>query len=126
MLLLLLAPFLVGFAATFGIVPLCRRLAERAGCVAKPKADRWNARPTALLGGVAIAVVVLAGGVGLDSAAQLRIILIAGTAMVLLGLADDLANLKPSTKLVAEIAIASLLVFFGYRLRWVESLTLDA
>jgi len=122
----LLGTFLAGFVATSSIVPLCRRLAERAGCVAKPKADRWNARPTALLGGVAIAVVVLAGGVALDSAAQLRIMLIAGAAMFGLGLADDLANLKPSTKLVAEITIASLLVFFGYRLHWVESLTLDA
>ena len=49
-------------------------------------------------------VVVLAGGAALDSAAQLRVILVAGAAMFLLGLADDLAKLKPSTKLVAEIA----------------------
>jgi UDP-GlcNAc:undecaprenyl-phosphate/decaprenyl-phosphate GlcNAc-1-phosphate transferase len=125
-LLTLLLPFVAGFLATFALVPLCRRLAQNAGYVAKPKADRWNARPTALLGGVAIAMVVLIGGAGLDASAQLRIILVAGVAMFLLGLVDDLANLKPSTKLVAEITIASLLVFFGYRLHWVESLTLDA
>ena len=124
--LTLLLPFVAGFLATFALVPLCRRLAQNAGYVAKPKADRWNARPTALLGGVAIAMVVLIGGAGLDASAQLRIILVAGAAMFLLGLVDDLANLKPSTKLVAEIAIASLLLFFGYRLHWVGSLTLDS
>ena len=45
--------------------------------------------------------------------------------MFAVGLADDLRSLKPSTKLIAEIAIASLLVFFGYRLQWVETLTGD-
>ena len=32
---------------------------------------------------------------------------------------------SPSTKLVAQIALASLLLFFGYRLNWIDSLTLD-
>ena len=45
--------------------------------------------------------------------------------MLVVGLADDLVVLKPYTKLVAEIAIASLFVFFGYRLSWSDSLILD-
>ena len=36
------------------------------------------------------------------------------------------SRLRPSTKLVAEVALASGFVFFGYRLHWVDSLTLDA
>jgi UDP-GlcNAc:undecaprenyl-phosphate GlcNAc-1-phosphate transferase len=42
-----------------------------------------------------------------------------------LGLVDDLAGLNPSTKLVVEIAVASMFLWFGYRLHWTESLTLD-
>ena len=45
--------------------------------------------------------------------------------MFLIGLIDDLWSLRPVTKLVFEIAVASFLVFFGYRLGWVTSLTLD-
>ncbi|MBI4486185.1 MAG: glycosyl transferase, partial [Acidobacteria bacterium] len=41
------------------------------------------------------------------------------------GLADDIMSLRPSTKLVIEIAIASVFLFFGYRLNWTTSLTLD-
>ena len=42
-----------------------------------------------------------------------------------MGLVDDVVSLKPFTKLVAEIAIASILLYFGYRLNWTTSLTLD-
>jgi len=74
---------------------------------------------------VAIAVTVLAGFSLLGSPAKLPILLAGATLMFLLGLVDDLVDLKPYAKLVAEIAIASLFVFFGYRLGWTTSLTLD-
>ena len=34
-------------------------------------------------------------------------------------------SLKPSTKLIAQIALASVLLFFDYRLNWLDSITLD-
>ena len=41
----------------------------------------------------------------------------AGAALIFLaGLADDVFALKPFTKLVVEIAIATVFLFFGYRL----------
>ena len=51
---------------------------------------------------------------------------VCAAAMFLIGVVDDVLNFKPSTKLIAEIAIASVLVFFGYRLGWTSSLTGDA
>jgi UDP-GlcNAc:undecaprenyl-phosphate/decaprenyl-phosphate GlcNAc-1-phosphate transferase len=118
--------FAVAFAASLALVPLCRLVAVRAGYVARPKADRWHQRHTALLGGVAIGTVALAGGWMVDEGGHLRVLLVAGTGVFILGLVDDLAGLRPSTKLVAQIALASILVYFGYRLHWFESLTLDA
>lgn len=116
---------ILAFAASLGLVPLCRQVALRIGYVATPKADRWHQRQTALLGGLAIASVVLLGGWLGEATSQLRVLLIAGSAVFLLGLVDDLVSLKPSTKLVGQIALASLLVYLGYRLHWTESLTLD-
>jgi UDP-GlcNAc:undecaprenyl-phosphate GlcNAc-1-phosphate transferase len=107
-------------------VPFCRLFAIRLGYVATPKADRWNQRQTALLGGVAIATITLGGGWLSGETRHLWIMLAGGTAVFALGLVDDLTGLRPSTKLVAEIALASLFVYFGYRLHWSESLTLDA
>ena len=37
-------------------------------------------------------------------------------AIFLIGLVDDVMSLKPSTKLVVQIALAAALLFFGYRL----------
>ena len=38
---------------------------------------------------------------------------------------ENILSLKPTTKLVAQIALASVLLLFDYRLHWVQSLTLD-
>ena len=46
--------------------------------------------------------------------------------MFVVGLIDDVLSLKPSTKLIAQIALASALLFFDYRLNWLESVTLDS
>ena len=118
--------YLASFAAALALVPICRLVAVRTGYVAAPKADRWHRRQTALLGGVAIGLTVLVGGAFIDPDGQLRVLMLAGLGMFVLGLTDDLVNLRPSTKLVIEGALASLLVYFGYRLHWSDSLTLDS
>jgi UDP-GlcNAc:undecaprenyl-phosphate/decaprenyl-phosphate GlcNAc-1-phosphate transferase len=116
----------VAFAASLALVPVCRLVAIRMGYVARPKADRWSPRQTALLGGGAIGTVALTGGWLVDEGGHLRVLLVAGAGVFVLGLVDDLVSLRPSTKLVVEITLASVLVYFGYRLHWFESLTLDA
>jgi UDP-GlcNAc:undecaprenyl-phosphate GlcNAc-1-phosphate transferase len=114
----------LAFVISLALVGLCRAAARRFGYTARPRPDRWHQRPTALLGGVGIALTVLI----LHFAMGWRtvpVLVIGGAMMFVVGLVDDLAPLKPYAKLIAEIAIASLMVFFGYRLTWTESLTLD-
>jgi UDP-GlcNAc:undecaprenyl-phosphate/decaprenyl-phosphate GlcNAc-1-phosphate transferase len=116
---------LIGFGVSLALVPLCRLAARRLGYTSQPKQDRWHRQPTPLLGGVGIAVSVLAVYSILGSPLQRPVLLAGASCIFLLGLLDDIVDLKPYTKLVAEITIASLFVFVGYRLNWSSSLTLD-
>ena len=114
---------LVGAAA---LVPVCKWIAVRVGCVSAPKADRWHQRPTPLLGGLAIVLPVLVGVIVSGDVAEHGTLVACAGLIALVGLLDDIVTLSPATKLVAQIALASLFVFMGYRLHWVESLTLDS
>jgi UDP-GlcNAc:undecaprenyl-phosphate GlcNAc-1-phosphate transferase len=120
------AYFLSALALSLVLTPACRSAALHLGFVARPRADRWGRRPTALFGGVAIAVTVLALVAGTGAARHLWPLFSAGALIAGVGLVDDVLSLKPSTKLIAQISVASLLLFFGYRLHWTESAIGDA
>ena len=118
--------FISALAASLALTPLCRLAAIRLGYVAKPREDRWHKKPTALLGGIAVAVVTIGGAMVAGVARDVAPIVVSAAMMFLIGLTDDLLNFKPATKLIAEIAVASAIVFFGYRLGWTASLTGDS
>jgi len=108
------------------LTPACRSVAQRLGYVAKPKEDRWHSHPTALFGGVAIVLPALALGATVPLDARMWQLLACMAAIAAVGFADDVLSLKPSTKLVLQVAVASALLFFGFRLHWTESQLLDA
>lgn len=122
----LIVYFALGLVSSLALTPLCRALAHRLGYVAKPKEDRWHSKPTALMGGIAIVVPSLVLGVFVEPDTQAWQLLGCFGAMAVVGLLDDLLSLKPSTKLVTQVAVASALLFFGYRLHWTDSLIFDA
>ena len=117
----IVAPFLTALALSLMLVPIARYVAVRFGFVARPRADRWHRRPVALFGGAAIAVSMFACAVVFHVAREIPVIVLAAGAMFTAGLADDVFSLKPSTKLVVQIALASVLLFFDYRLNWLHS-----
>ena len=95
-------------ASVAAVTPAVKRIAVLAKAVAEPKKDRWHTRPVPLLGGVAIAVgmmVALAASGRLPRSIIPADLVIAG--MFLLGLVDDLVKLKPVSKLVGQIVVAS-------------------
>ncbi|HEY7291169.1 MAG TPA: hypothetical protein VH583_15135 [Vicinamibacterales bacterium] len=116
---------LVSFAASLALTPLFRLLAERLGSVAVPRDDRWHARSTPLLGGLAIASVTVIAGLTIDSSDALRTLVGCGVLMAVFGFVDDLIPLKASTKLIVQISAASILLFFGFRLQWTSSMLGD-
>ena len=103
------APFLLAFAASVGLVPICRIVALRLGFVAQPREDRWHRREIALLGGVAIGASLFVSTLVYGDFRQSGAIVAGAAIMFVLGLADDILTLKPSTKLIAQICAASLL-----------------
>ncbi|RPI53693.1 MAG: glycosyl transferase, partial [Acidobacteria bacterium] len=122
----LYASALLAFLVAMLLVPVCRIVGIRVGYLAPPRLDRWHRQPTPVLGGVAIATTVLLVAASRADLTQLWVLLFGGGVIFLVGLVDDLISLKPYSKLVAEIAVASLFVFFGLRLNWSDSLTIDA
>jgi UDP-GlcNAc:undecaprenyl-phosphate GlcNAc-1-phosphate transferase len=105
---------------TAAATPLVAAYARRTGLVAPPREDRWHRAPTPLLGGVAIALgamVVLGAALATPWVVPL---LLGALAAVALGLLDDFRRLAPTTKLVGQVLVASVLVFGGIRVEIVE------
>jgi UDP-GlcNAc:undecaprenyl-phosphate GlcNAc-1-phosphate transferase len=117
--------FLIALAASLILVPVCRLIAMRLGFVAAPRADRWHRRPIALLGGVGIGASLFLQVIIVGDVTQLGVLLSSALIIFAMGLADDIWSLKPATKLVIEIGVASIFLFFGYHLNWVHSVTID-
>jgi len=119
------APFALALVLSLVLVPVARALATRLGYVSKPREDRWNKRPVAMFGGAAIAGSLFICVILFHVYRELAVLAAGAAFMFAVGFVDDVLSLKPATKLIAQIAGASLLLFFGYRLNWLHSNTLD-
>ena len=112
-------------------------VAQRRGFVADVRADRWHALPTPTIGGVGIVVAFLVGfavtrGVFDDfrdatsANADVVIALIIGSVgAAAVGLWDDLAHFRPSTKLAAQCACASIFLWIAGGVSITGSATVD-
>src|SRR4029453_13971678 len=118
MLTAIVAPALLALALSLVIVPLCRLVALRFGFIARPREDRWNKRPVALFGGVGTPLACFVCTAAFGVVRELPVLVGAAVVMFAFGLADDVLSLKPSTKLIVQIAVASALVFADFRLNW--------
>ncbi len=122
-----IAKYLIGSAVlALVLTRVCRAVAARLGIVAKPKEDRWHQSPTPLLGGVAISVATLGIGLTVEYQPHMWELMTAAALIALFGAADDVLSLTPLTKLITQISVASMLLFFGFRLGWTDSLVGDA
>ncbi|MCI0567251.1 MAG: hypothetical protein L0Z52_03555 [Acidobacteria bacterium] len=107
---------LLAFAVCVAVTPLVIKLASRYGLVSKPKADRWNLRTTPLMGGVAIYLGVTASVLSFSELGQeMAGVLCGGTLIFLLGVIDDLVQIKPSSKFLGEILAACVVLYAGLK-----------
>jgi UDP-GlcNAc:undecaprenyl-phosphate GlcNAc-1-phosphate transferase len=108
------APFAVALALATALTPVVILVARRIGFLAQPREDRWHKRPTALLGGAAIFAALTATVLAFGPLTKPVLgLLLGGTLLFLIGLADDIRPLTPQTKMVGQIAAALIAVAFG-------------
>jgi UDP-GlcNAc:undecaprenyl-phosphate GlcNAc-1-phosphate transferase len=112
--------FGVGLFTTLGT----RTFARRVGFVAKPRAERWHKKPTALAGGVGIFVAFMSTALIVGGPVRLRL-LVGATAMFALGFIDDVFQLKPYAKLVGQLVVAAFTVLGGAVLPWTSIVIID-
>lgn len=105
----------VAFVVAVVLTPVVLRVAHRRKWIAHPTDDRWHDRPVALLGGIALfgAVAVGVGGSG-GLSAYTWPVWTGATLVFFVGLADDLWDIRPEAKLVAQVAATALLLYAGH------------
>src|SRR2546426_5801025 len=116
----------LSLAVALFLTPAVRALARSLGLIARPTADRWHTRPTALMGGIAIAAGTLVGVVAWFAlsafgwstgfaAAQPwpRAVAASATFMFGVGVVDDLVRLRPQLKFILQLLAGVVLVGAG-------------
>lgn len=113
-----LVPFFTSFALSILLTPAIRKIAIIKGYVARPKEDRWHKKDTALFGGVAIFIsFIVPYAIFVQLSIESIGIIICGSIIFGLGLFDDIRGMKPHTKVIGQIIVASLLVSFGVSIK---------
>ncbi len=105
--------FMMGLVMTFAV----RRFAWKYDFVARPKSDRWHNRPTAMLGGAAIFLATAGAFVLFVPLTRSSLIIFGGsTLLFLVGLVDDILNIRPYQKLIGQLIGAGVVIAFGLKL----------
>ena len=108
-------PFLTSFLVTLAVTPIVIWAAHRRGWVARPRADRWHSRPTAVMGGIALFVGTAAGYAIAGSEAVNPALAVPAALMFLLGALDDRLVLSPAVKMAGQLVAGSLIYAMGIR-----------
>ncbi len=110
------AAFLLPLAATLVLTPAAAGIARRLGVLDRPDGRKRHIEATPYLGGAALALGLVVGGLVLGSTAQQAATIAAcGLVVFGLGLYDDLRGLGPIPKLSVEAAVAVALWAGGVR-----------
>ncbi len=126
------AAFMMALVLAAMLTPLARRLALTLGAISRPGGRHVNQRAVPRLGGVAIAISVLAplvtlflveSGVALHVRADAQravVLLVGGLLLCAVGAVDDVRGVRARYKFVAQLAAALLAFHFGLRIDAVE------
>lgn len=119
-------PFFLALLLSAALVPICRLAALRLGYTVPAVDGDPRARPKARFGGIAIVAALLLCAAAIGAAQAVPVLVACSVFLFVVGIVGDIVTLKPSTKLVAIIAVASVFLYFDTRLYWSESLTIDS
>lgn len=115
-------PFLLAMLVSYILTPYIKKLAFKIGAVDRPDNRKVHKRIMPRLGGLAIYIAFMIGCVAsLELTWDVCGILLGGTLIVALGVADDVYQLPAKVKLLGQIAAACVLVAFDIRIEWVNN-----
>lgn len=119
--------FLGALIITLILTPLTIKIAPKIGGIDIPKDDRrMHTKPIPRVGGIAIYIGVTVAVIAfLPHASYLKGILAGGTVIFLLGLLDDIRNLRPVVKLLGQIAGACIVFFTGTQINFLHIFSAD-
>lgn len=122
---LLVLVFGISLGVSYLLTPLMRKVAIKTRILSKPSRRKVHDRPVPYLGGLAIYFAFIIAMLvvfytnpqfKIEFSEKLRGLLIGGTLIVLLGLWDDIKNIRPITKLIGQIFVALLMFGHGFRI----------
>ena len=112
---------LISSVVAFATTPLSIRIANYLGVIDKPKDKRRvHKKPIPRLGGMAIflgSIVALIIPAGMNE--KIKIAMLGGILMYGLGVADDILDIKPSTKFVGQLFIAGAVYSMGVKISFI-------
>lgn len=119
--------FLGAFIATVILTPVAIKIAPLIGGMDEPKDNRrMHTKPIPRVGGIAIFIgVTLAIFLFIPHASYVKGILAGGAVIFVLGLIDDLKNLKPVVKLLGQIAGAVIVYMTGTKISFIHLFVTD-
>ena len=105
--------FVLAAILTFAV----RWVARKYDLVAKPKSDRWHKKPTAMYGGVAIFLTTLLMYAAFIPKTKESLVILGGSSFLfIVGLLDDILNIRPYQKLIGQLIGATVIIGFGLTL----------
>lgn len=116
--------FVIAFLISLLVMPLVVRFANKNGIVDKPNDRKIHKKPVPLLGGAAIFMGCIVPFL-IFSQIDLKVvsIVIASAVLVVVGMFDDIYDIKAKKKLVVQILCAALVVGAGIRVNISEYIT---
>jgi UDP-GlcNAc:undecaprenyl-phosphate GlcNAc-1-phosphate transferase len=111
--------FAVGLCVCYVLTPAVRKLATRFGAIDRPDQRKVHKTPIPRMGGLAIYAGFLAAVfAGMHVTTEITGLLLGGTAILLVGIIDDIYQIPAVVKLCGQIAAASVLIFFDIQIEW--------
>lgn len=118
--------YMTAFASSFGIslvtTPFAKKLSNKLGAIDYPKSRGINKEPMPRMGGIAIVLgfmitsFILSFFVAAFHSVQFIGFVIGGIFIVLLGMLDDIYDLRPKFKFVIQLLVACIVVFSGTKI----------
>lgn len=115
-------PFLIALIVAYVLTPGVKKLAIKVGAVDKPNARKVHTHAIPRLGGLAIYVGFMAAILFcVPVRHELLGLLLGCTAIVALGIWDDICNIPAKVKLVGQIVAACIPIAFGIQIEWLTN-----